>query len=282
MALVWYKMPGLSNGLSFNNETFFLVLLPFIIFESGFSVHRQSLFRNMGSILTFAVVGTFMSVFGIGGFLFLTAKARGYTFSFLDCMIVGSVLSSTDPVATLSIVRILAPLCPSQTPHTPRNTLLGVFVGFGRTRPLTASVVPTPRPAISTQLFAHRASFHVPNTTFFAAPMCADISLFGANSSYVGRFNFTYYHPISPYTSFHYLGPFRLFFTPFSHNAAGFGADYSGIDEGGVWLVLFGTGVVFSLLWPPTEPCAPPSLLEPITDLNDFAVSVARRGWLVE
>lgn len=105
MALIWYKMPGLSNGLAFNNETFFLVLLPFIIFESGFSVHRQSLFRNMGSILTFAIIGTFLSVFGIGGFLFVTAKARGYTFSFLDCMIVGSVLSSTDPVATLSIVR---------------------------------------------------------------------------------------------------------------------------------------------------------------------------------
>ena len=105
MALVWYKMPGLSNGLAFNNETFFLILLPFIIFESGFSVHRQSLFRNMGSILTFAIIGTFMSVFGIGGFLYFTAKAKGYTFSFLDCMIVGSVLSSTDPVATLSIVR---------------------------------------------------------------------------------------------------------------------------------------------------------------------------------
>lgn len=107
MALIWYKMPGLSSGLSFNNETFFLVLLPFIIFESGFSVHRQSLFRNMGSILMFAIIGTFLSAFGIGGFLFAMIKARGttYDFSFLDCMIIGAVMSSTDPVATLSIVR---------------------------------------------------------------------------------------------------------------------------------------------------------------------------------
>jgi NhaP-type Na+/H+ or K+/H+ antiporter len=107
MALIWYKMPGLSSGLSFNNETFFLVLLPFIIFESGFSVHRQSLFRNMGSILMFAIIGTFLSAFGIGGFLYATVKARGapYDFSFLDCMIIGAIMSSTDPVATLSIVR---------------------------------------------------------------------------------------------------------------------------------------------------------------------------------
>lgn len=104
-AFIWYKVPGLSNGLNFNNDTFFLVLLPFIIFESGYSAHRQSLFRNMGSILTIAIIGTFISVFGIGGFLYLTAKAKHYAFSFLDCMIVGAVLSSTDPVATLSIVR---------------------------------------------------------------------------------------------------------------------------------------------------------------------------------
>ena len=173
MALVWYKMPGLSNGLSFNNETFFLVLLPFIIFESGFSVHRQSLFRNMGSILTFAVVGTFMSVFGIGGFLFLTAKARGYTFTFLDCMIVGSVLSSTDPVATLSIVRYSRFLLPSLSPsHTPKH--------FSRSLPLlrplpalsSSPLCHLPRPAFQTQVLMHPRDFlHTNQTLFFAAPI---------------------------------------------------------------------------------------------------------------
>lgn len=61
----------------------------------------------MGSILMFAIIGTFLSAFGIGGFLFAMIKARGttYDFSFLDCMIIGAVMSSTDPVATLSIVR---------------------------------------------------------------------------------------------------------------------------------------------------------------------------------
>lgn len=125
MAVIWYKMPGLSSGLSFNNETFFLVLLPFIIFESGFSVHRQSLFRNMGSILMYAILGTFLSAFGIGGFLFGAVKAKGsrYDFSFLDCMIIGAILSSTDPVATLSIVRSTfpslysQPKCATQRPH---------------------------------------------------------------------------------------------------------------------------------------------------------------------
>lgn len=107
MAVAWYKLPGVPSGLSFNNETFFLVILPFIIFESGFSAHRQSFFRNMGSILMYAIIGTFVASFGIGGFLYATVRARGaaYNFSFLDCMIVGAVMSSTDPVATLSIVR---------------------------------------------------------------------------------------------------------------------------------------------------------------------------------
>lgn len=105
-AIIWFFIPGLSNGLNFDRKTFFFVLLPFIIFESGFSVHRKSLFRNMGSVLTYAIIGTFISAFAIGGFIFGTTKAHGQiNLSFLDSMVIGAILSSTDPVATLSIVR---------------------------------------------------------------------------------------------------------------------------------------------------------------------------------
>lgn len=109
VAVAWYFAPFLPSNMRFNNETFFMVLLPFIIFESGFSVHRQSLFRNMGSILAFAIIGTFLAAFGIGLFLWGAVKARGgsYDFSLLECMIIGAIMSSTDPVATLSIVRTI-------------------------------------------------------------------------------------------------------------------------------------------------------------------------------
>ncbi|CAI7823758.1 unnamed protein product [Closterium sp. NIES-53] len=72
--------------------------------ESGFSLQVKPFFNNFGAIVTFSCLGTFLSaiVTGIlvyvGGFLFLM-----YKLSFLEALIFGSLISSTDPVAVLAI-----------------------------------------------------------------------------------------------------------------------------------------------------------------------------------
>ncbi|XP_049850515.1 sodium/hydrogen exchanger 8-like isoform X2 [Schistocerca gregaria] len=92
------------TSLDFSYEFFFSVLLPFIIFESGFSMHRQSFFRNAGSILTLAIIGTFMSSLIISILVHvLSSLLSPVKYNFWDSLILGSILSSTDPVATLSV-----------------------------------------------------------------------------------------------------------------------------------------------------------------------------------
>ncbi|CAI5465617.1 unnamed protein product [Closterium sp. Yama58-4] len=65
---------------------------------------QKPFFNNFGAIVTFSCLGTFLSaiVTGIlvyvGGFLFLM-----YKLSFLEALIFGSLISSTDPVAVLAI-----------------------------------------------------------------------------------------------------------------------------------------------------------------------------------
>jgi NhaP-type Na+/H+ or K+/H+ antiporter len=49
------------NMFAFNNEIFFYVLLPPIIFASGFNMRRKRFFDNLGYILLFGVVGTIVS-----------------------------------------------------------------------------------------------------------------------------------------------------------------------------------------------------------------------------
>jgi sodium/hydrogen exchanger 3 len=90
----------------FDVELFNLVLLPIIIFTSGYSLTPKSLFfKQIGSILLLAIVGTIISAFIIGGILY-AVFANDPTLPQLDytsMMIFGSLIAAIDPVATLSI-----------------------------------------------------------------------------------------------------------------------------------------------------------------------------------
>jgi len=94
--------------LTFSPETFFLYLLPPIIFDSGYSLHKSYFFRNLGPILLFAVFGTLISTMIVGVFTYLFGLAGiSYGLSLLDSMIFGSLISAVDPVATLAVFHAL-------------------------------------------------------------------------------------------------------------------------------------------------------------------------------
>jgi len=93
--------------LSFQPEVFFFLLLPPIIFEAGYTLRRKDFFRNFGTIIAYAVLGTLVSTFIIGYITFGAAK-RGIididNENPLEALLFGSLISAVDPVATLSIM----------------------------------------------------------------------------------------------------------------------------------------------------------------------------------
>ncbi|XP_047463289.1 sodium/hydrogen exchanger 6-like [Mugil cephalus] len=95
--------------VTFDPEVFFNILLPPIIFHAGYSLKRRHFFRNIGSILVYAFVGTLISCFVIGlimyGFVsFMKAVGQlGGDFFFTDCLFFGAIVSATDPVTVLAI-----------------------------------------------------------------------------------------------------------------------------------------------------------------------------------
>lgn len=91
--------------VSFDYQFFFNLLLPPIILASGYELHQANFFRNIGTILTFAFAGTFISAVVLGIILYLWAliPIESIPLSFVEAMSVGATLSATDPVTILAI-----------------------------------------------------------------------------------------------------------------------------------------------------------------------------------
>uniref|UniRef100_A0A8C5MZP4 Sodium/hydrogen exchanger n=1 Tax=Leptobrachium leishanense TaxID=445787 RepID=A0A8C5MZP4_9ANUR len=95
--------------VTFDPEVFFNILLPPIIFYAGYSLKRRHFFRNLGSILAYAFLGTAISCMVIGSLLYGCVKLMKVTgtlsgdFFFTDCLFFGAILSATDPVTVLAI-----------------------------------------------------------------------------------------------------------------------------------------------------------------------------------
>lgn len=93
---------------AFSPTAFFLVLLPPIIFESGYNLHKGNFFQNIGSILVFAIVGTAISALVIGSGIYVLGLAgMAYSLSFVESFAFGSLISAVDPVATVAIFHAL-------------------------------------------------------------------------------------------------------------------------------------------------------------------------------
>lgn len=99
--------PGhyIQDAVKFNSGYFFNILLPPIILNSGYELHQANFFRNIGSILTFAIPGTLISalVLGIILYVWTALGIDGVNLEFVDALAVGATLSATDPVTILSI-----------------------------------------------------------------------------------------------------------------------------------------------------------------------------------
>ncbi|KAI5398467.1 hypothetical protein KIW84_064019 [Lathyrus oleraceus] len=91
--------------LIFNEDLFFLYLLPPIIFNAGFQVKKKQFFKNFTSILLFGVLGTVISFCLISLGAFLLFNGIGITnLGIKDHLAIGAILSATDSVCTLQVL----------------------------------------------------------------------------------------------------------------------------------------------------------------------------------
>lgn len=99
------KGDSIQNLVSFDYQIFFNLLLPPIILASGYELHQANFFRNIGTILTFAFVGTLISalVLGVILYVYTLIPLESMSLTLVEAISVGATLSATDPVTILAI-----------------------------------------------------------------------------------------------------------------------------------------------------------------------------------
>jgi CPA1 family monovalent cation:H+ antiporter len=90
------------HDLELSSALIFYVFLPTLIFESAFNLDVRQLYENLGAVLALAVPGLLLSTIIIGLIVGMVMPIP-YT----AALLLGAILSATDPVAVIAVFRRL-------------------------------------------------------------------------------------------------------------------------------------------------------------------------------
>lgn len=80
-------------------------MLSFLLFAGALHVNLNDLKQQKGVIGVLATLGVIASTFIIGGLLWVVLYALGIKISFIYCLLFGALISPTDPIAVLGILK---------------------------------------------------------------------------------------------------------------------------------------------------------------------------------
>ena len=81
------------------------VMLSFLLFAGALHTNIDSLKKQKWPILSFATIGILISTFVIGSLIFGVTKLIGIELPFIFALLFGSLISPTDPIAVLGILK---------------------------------------------------------------------------------------------------------------------------------------------------------------------------------
>ena len=90
------------KSFDLTSEIIIFVFLPALIFESSLSIDVRKLLADIRPILFLAIVGLLISAFMVGGAVYAVSGM-----GFIVCLLLGAILSATDPVAVVAIFKDL-------------------------------------------------------------------------------------------------------------------------------------------------------------------------------
>lgn len=86
-------------------EVLLNVMLSFLLFAGALSINLRMLLQEKWPILILATVGVLVSTFTVGTLMFYAFTFVGFDISYLHCLLFGALISPTDPIAVLALVK---------------------------------------------------------------------------------------------------------------------------------------------------------------------------------
>lgn len=90
------------SQFNLSSETFILIFLPALLFETGIAIDVRRLMDDLGPILLLAVVAVLLSTFVVGFSLAAVTEI-----GLVACLLLAAIVSTTDPIAVVGIFRDL-------------------------------------------------------------------------------------------------------------------------------------------------------------------------------
>ncbi|MEO1050043.1 MAG: sodium:proton antiporter [Bacteroidota bacterium] len=81
------------------------IMLSFLLFAGALHVNAKALKLERMSVFLFATMGVVISTFLVGSFIFWIAGAFGVAIPYTYCLLFGALISPTDPIAVLAILK---------------------------------------------------------------------------------------------------------------------------------------------------------------------------------
>ncbi len=81
------------------------VMLSFLLFAGAIHIDINKLKKESVSIIMFSTIGVLLSTFIVAGLLYMVAKLFGLSIDFIYCLLFGALISPTDPIAVLGILK---------------------------------------------------------------------------------------------------------------------------------------------------------------------------------
>lgn len=96
-------------SIKFNNQVFFYIVLPPIIFTAGYTLKKKKFFRYFNEIMLYGIIGT------IFNFILIACAAYYYprifpssgieTFTWTKALLLSSVLAASDEVSAIALIK---------------------------------------------------------------------------------------------------------------------------------------------------------------------------------